>query len=697
MNSSFYNGVSGTKTHQFGMDVWANNISNVNNDGFRSSTPEFSSIFSTTMTNTYYGAAMSDKGYGSQAQTTALNLSQGVLRTTDNPFDLALGNEGWFGVRGQDGVDYFTRTGSFSFDGSGTLVDISGFRLLGTMGNNIQPIDLELQKQLTYGHMYASGERSLADVYAISKIDSIPLTAPSQQTQITLPENLYMPSIPTQNITIKANLDAKPDVEVAQIPLNQNDYQSILSQEPEEDTTEDTTDDTTENTPDDNVFTPSTTLNSDGTLNISGSITNTSGLLNPKEGDQIILTITDANGVSVQREAHLNEDLQTWSLQDARIDELDASTDLTITASFRTEQEVPNVERFTSTVIAPNGDKDLLDLRFTQKLPNVGDTTTWSGEAKILKFVETYIIQEYKPGMIFDEEMYTIQDNKIVPNFDSEKYYFDENSKTAYLVVDSQEGEITFEGGGALLSHTIPILNNSGFPLELDLGQGRNTAPITGFDQQIEDGKFSLSGTGLTQGDSLQITINDNQGNAITESISVGENGTWSFSHDAIDFNLDTTDISVIHIIESGWNGVVSNAALDKATFIKDEDGVPEGFLKDYSMDAQGQVVAQFTNSQSIPVAKVAVYHFQNDQGLSSLTGNHFQATVNSGEAIFYTDENGNYIQHTSIMSNRLEGSNVSLATALTELIVIQKAFSSNAKSITTSDEMIQNAIQMKR
>jgi flagellar hook protein FlgE len=213
----------------------------------------------------------------------------------------------------------------------------------------------------------------------------------------------------------------------------------------------------------------------------------------------------------------------------------------------------------------------------------------------------------------------------------------------------------------------------------------------------LEDNTLSLQGGGLNRGDSLEITLNDGQGNATTQTLTVGENGNWSFDYDVEAYDIENTSIEITQIVHSGWNGIVSNTALDKATVIKDENGVSEGYLTDYSMDSQGQIVAQFTNSHSIPVAKIAVYHFQNDQGLSSLTGNHFQATVNSGEAIFYTDENGNFIQNTAVMSNRLEGSNVNLATALTELIVIQKAFSGNAKSITTSDEMIQNAIQMKR
>ena len=45
MNTSFYNGISGIKSHQFGLDVWANNISNISTIGYKAANPEFSTIF----------------------------------------------------------------------------------------------------------------------------------------------------------------------------------------------------------------------------------------------------------------------------------------------------------------------------------------------------------------------------------------------------------------------------------------------------------------------------------------------------------------------------------------------------------------------------------------------------------------------------------------------------------------------------
>ena len=146
MNASFYNGVLGVKAHQFGLDVWANNIANINTIGFKSYTPEFASIFATMLQEAYFEPTSNDKGLGTRAQTTALNLSQGAFQTTDRIFDLAIENEGWFGVLGQNQATVYTRAGEFSVDKAGYLVDKNGYYLLATSGNNLTPTTLSQDK-----------------------------------------------------------------------------------------------------------------------------------------------------------------------------------------------------------------------------------------------------------------------------------------------------------------------------------------------------------------------------------------------------------------------------------------------------------------------------------------------------------------------------------------------------------------------
>lgn len=144
------------------------------------------------------------------------------------------------------------------------------------------------------------------------------------------------------------------------------------------------------------------------------------------------------------------------------------------------------------------------------------------------------------------------------------------------------------------------------------------------------------------------------------------------------------------------YKGLVSSAKFNTATS-EQHNGYVDGLLKDYGMNSNGDVIANFSNGKSAPIAKVAVYHFQNNQGLTKVGNSLFSASANSGKPIFYKDSSGKSILGTQISSNKLENSNVNLSTALTELIVMQKAFDASSKSITTSDQLIQNAINMKK
>jgi len=146
----------------------------------------------------------------------------------------------------------------------------------------------------------------------------------------------------------------------------------------------------------------------------------------------------------------------------------------------------------------------------------------------------------------------------------------------------------------------------------------------------------------------------------------------------------------------SGFDGLVSlNGFVSERVTTK--DGHKQGNVLDYGIDAKGTIIANFDNGQTLPISRIAIYNFKNDEGLEQSNPIYFKETANSGKARFYTDKDGNYLQGSSISNNKLEMSNVDLSSALTELLIIQKAFDASAKSITTSDQLIQNAINMKK
>lgn len=142
----------------------------------------------------------------------------------------------------------------------------------------------------------------------------------------------------------------------------------------------------------------------------------------------------------------------------------------------------------------------------------------------------------------------------------------------------------------------------------------------------------------------------------------------------------------------SGYSGLVANG--ESYSLSSTSDGKIAGELEGYSIGKNGQILASFTNGEQSSVGSVALYHFINDQALERVGSNKFMQSQNSGVPFFQKDIFGNNTA-SGILSSMLESSNVDLSTAMSELIVMQRSFDANAKSITTADEMIQKALQM--
>jgi flagellar hook protein FlgE len=588
MNSSFYNGISGIKSQQFAMDVQSNNISNISTTAYKGSSPEISTLFSTTLTGAYASYA-SDQGLGAQSQTTALDMSQGTLENTDSPFDLAIQGDGWFGVKGQDtNKTYYTRAGSFSLDAQGSLVNADGNYLMATSGNNITSTTLDAATLAKFGTYYKNNTSSSLTPYAITPMTDVPLGAVGSQTKVTLPDVLYYPPVATTKVSYGANLDPTITTDDVTVPLNAADYTATV------------------------------TPNALGKVSLSGGITNTTALQNPKEGNTVTITLTDTNGktqkIATQLDASLN-----WSIANSDVSSLNTTSALTASVSVKSTQEIANTEHYTTGIIAPNGSKDIIDMTFTKQVPQAASGSTWDANVKVLSYLEDYTVQNYDATKTYDTSVYNVDTAKgtVTKIYDPAKYYVDTSTKKVYDIIDTQTGTLSFGGAGQLLSNSVPALSNGGTPLELNLGTVGN------------------------------------------------------------------------------FDGLISSTTIKKAN-VATSNGSAEGFLTDYAMDSNGNVVAEFSNGKNSAIAKVAIYHFQNDQGLIQDSSTLYESSANSGKPIFYTDKNGQSFLGSTIFSSKLEGSNVSMATALTELLITQKAFDASSKSITTSDDLIKNAINMK-
>ncbi len=442
MNISFYNGVSGMKSQQYGIDLLSDNIANVNTPGYKSSSMEFSTIFAQQLSGSLFDPLTSDIGLGAVSKGARLDFSSGSIVDSDNKYDMVIEGSGWFGIQDAKNDINYTRAGQFNRDADGFLVDGSGNHVLGTSANNI------------------IGTKIIENPAKTIELGSV-----SEQQPIQIPDTLTIPSVATSFINFKGPLD-------------------------------------------------------------------------PKKIEKV-----DSNGETV---------------------------------------EVPNIEVYRADVFDSQGNINKLNVTFTKHVPQDVSSTTWDAEAVLN----------------------------------------DENGN----ILSTENGQLTFNGRGALTSSTLnSIIDNNGNPLALGFG--------TFFDPNIPN---------------------------------------------------------------SGYDGLVSLAGLDSSRDIE-KDGNPSGTLQDYGIDNLGNIQATFSNGKTVPISKVAIFHFRNEEGLEKLSGTTFKESTNSGSAKFFQDENGKTLSVSNIKNRKIEMSNLNISTALTDLLVMQKAFDASSKSITTSDQMVQNAINMKK
>lgn len=124
------------------------------------------------------------------------------------------------------------------------------------------------------------------------------------------------------------------------------------------------------------------------------------------------------------------------------------------------------------------------------------------------------------------------------------------------------------------------------------------------------------------------------------------------------------------------------------------QDGYAAGNLVGTRIDEAGTIIGSFSNGRSFGLAQVSLAVFSNNEGLESRSGNIFSQTANSGDPIFGaagTSRRG------TITASALEMSNVDLSRALTQLIVVQRGYQANSKTITTSDQMLTSLLQIKQ
>lgn len=133
--------------------------------------------------------------------------------------------------------------------------------------------------------------------------------------------------------------------------------------------------------------------------------------------------------------------------------------------------------------------------------------------------------------------------------------------------------------------------------------------------------------------------------------------------------------------------------AADDSAKVYDFNGYATGELIDYSIGNDGTITGVYSNGKQQPLAMIALAAFDNPQGLKKVGESSFTQTANSGEfkAVAPDTTAG------ALVSNTLEMSNVDLSTEFTNMIITQRGFQANSKTISTTDEMLQELVNLKR
>lgn len=136
-----------------------------------------------------------------------------------------------------------------------------------------------------------------------------------------------------------------------------------------------------------------------------------------------------------------------------------------------------------------------------------------------------------------------------------------------------------------------------------------------------------------------------------------------------------------------------AEAPLKIPSTIKNDAGIDIS-LQSFSIDGSGQIIGVFDDGNPYLLGQLAVSKFNNAEGLEKAGNNNYSASANSGPADIGTANSKGY---GTIRQGTLEMSNVDLANEFTEMIVTSRSYQANSRTITTSDEMLQELINLKR
>tara|TARA_B100001029_G_scaffold176155_1_gene178658 strand:+ start:1050 stop:2633 length:1584 start_codon:yes stop_codon:yes gene_type:complete len=181
----------------------------------------------------------------------------------------------------------------------------------------------------------------------------------------------------------------------------------------------------------------------------------------------------------------------------------------------------------------------------------------------------------------------------------------------------------------------------------------------------------------------------DSNGNLIENSFNFEQEGMERL---IINDGQSNLEINIDVDGHNGISGLSANGSMSTLTAIE-QDGRSTGNFENMFIENSGQIIAQFTNGDTRTIAQLATASFKNPSGLEKYGGNSFIESIASGNVTIDSALNSN----SSIVSGALEMSNVDLANEFTDMIISQRGFQASTKVVSTTDQILEEAINLKR
>ncbi len=648
MMASLYAGVSGLKNHQVKMNVIGNNIANINTVGFKASRVNFQEALVQTFKGAGRPSAVTggtnpvQLGLGMEVASIDTLFQQGGLETTGQILDLAIQGSGFFILGDANDNRFYTRAGAFGLDSDATLVDpATGLYVLGKMADS----DGNIPSLATTG-------------------------------KITLPFGQQDPAQATTQIDIASNLDASASDSRASL-IDAGGSNVLLAS--------------------------GTTIDGVGgthRIAITGAqATNDSftGALTGLSGGQTLgsLGVTDftdftitIDGGRTESVAGLNADTTVEEFVSALDQlagisaELDPSGAITISRDRAGDHSSYNFTTSGSTV---GGVLDVLLLGGAAAGTQVASA---GGTDTTLSAIDTFTPDE---GSGAAAGPFTNQ---------------------LGLVIDEQTGLVTGlsglgDGGVEITAGNAGISATAGNDLVIDTAPTTHTASITTYDSQ--GGKHTLSieffKSAVPNRWEWNISTLGNEtvqagGSGYAQFNADGSLNTFAYNggNESVLINpnngAENMEINIDAGTAFGYDGLTQFASGSHTAAIVRQDGYGVGLLEKIAIDKAGNISGIFSNGVTRVLAQVVMADFFNQSGLRKAGKSQFQESANSGNAV--EGVAGETISG-QIFSGALETSSVDIAQEFTSMITAQRGFQANARVITTSDNMLDELVNIKR